>query len=133
MIKTEVKEKVRYSETDQMGFVHHSNYARFYEIGRIDLMDKIGIPYDEMEQMGIIMPVVTVESKFIKPLRFGQDFIIETIIEKEPGSRLIALSNIYVNGELVHSGKVVLAFMSKENMRVCRPPKELVEAFNKSN
>lgn len=129
MIKTRITEKVRYSETDQMGIVHHSNYARFYENGRVDLMAQIGIPYHEMENSGVIMPVVSVESQFIRPLYFGQTFEVETIVEALPTARLTVFSNIYVDDELVHKGKVVLGFMNKKTFKVCRPPKDILSVF----
>ena len=62
------KIKVRYNETDQMGIVHHSNYLKFFELARIEWLEKLNIPYEKIEQNNIILPVVRCELKFIKPL-----------------------------------------------------------------
>ena len=60
--------KVRYSETDQMGIVHHSNYLKFFEIARIEWLEKLKMPYEKIEENDIILPVVRCEIKFIKSL-----------------------------------------------------------------
>ena len=62
------KIKVRYNETDQMGIVHHSNYLKFFELARIEWLEKLNMPYEEIERNNIILPVVRCELKFIKPL-----------------------------------------------------------------
>ena len=66
---------INYYETDRMGIVHHSNYIRFFEEARIDYLKKIGLDYKKVEDMGLIMPVLGVECKYIKPLHFGDKAI----------------------------------------------------------
>ncbi len=60
MIKSELEIDVRYYETDQMGIVHHSNYIRYFECGRSDMMAKAGIPIDKIEAAGVVLPVISV-------------------------------------------------------------------------
>ena len=69
--------KVRYSETDQMGIVHHSNYLKFFELARIEWLEKLNLPYQKIEKNNIILPVVNCELKFIKPLVFGDTFKVK--------------------------------------------------------
>ena len=64
MIKTELELDVRYYETDQMGIVHHSNYIRYFECGRSDMMEKLGLPISEVERAGVVLPVVAVECRY---------------------------------------------------------------------
>ena len=73
-MQTELFLDVRYYETDQMGIVHHSNYIRYFECGRSDLLVKIGLPLTEIEAAGVMMPIVSVECKYRTPARFGDNF-----------------------------------------------------------
>ena len=74
---TTKKNKVRYYETDQMGFVHHSNYLKYFEMARIDWFDSLGIRYDHLEKKNIWLPVVECSVKYINPLFFGDEFEIQ--------------------------------------------------------
>ncbi|MCI8940053.1 MAG: acyl-CoA thioesterase [Dorea sp.] len=74
------RHKVQYYETDQMGIVHHSNYIRWFEEARINLMDQMGISYQKMEEMGIISPVLSVEADFLRMVRFGGNVLIRAIV-----------------------------------------------------
>ena len=73
--------RVSYSDTDQMGFMHHSNYLKYYETARWQLFKSIGIPYPEIEKEGIILPVINASLKFIKPAFYDQEIIINTRIK----------------------------------------------------
>ncbi len=75
---TEYTHRVQYYETDKMGFVHHSNYIRWFEEARLDYMDKIGLPYKNMEDMGFLCPVLAAECKYKKSVRFGDTVKITT-------------------------------------------------------
>lgn len=70
--------KVQYYETDQMGFVHHSNYIRWFEEARLDFMDKKGFSYKAFEDLGYISPVLSAECKYKKSTRFGETVKVET-------------------------------------------------------
>lgn len=72
--------KVQYYETDKMAIVHHSNYIRWFEEGRIDFLEKAGLPFDKLEKMGIMSPVVEVSCKYISPARFGDTVKIDTVL-----------------------------------------------------
>ena len=71
MYTSEIKLDVRYYECDQMGIVHHSNYVRFFECGRNQMMKELGIPIEKMEEENIMFPVVSVEIHFKLPSRRG--------------------------------------------------------------
>ena len=112
------KVRIRYSETDQMGFVYYGNYARFYEIGRTELMRSIGIHYKSMEEEGIMMPVVSMEVKYLRPAKYDEWIEIRTRIKKLTNSAIVFVSFIYNNnGELLNRGIVKLCFLDKKTRK----------------
>ncbi len=80
--------KVNYYETDNMGVVHHSNYIRYFEEARIDILDRLNLGYSEIERQGIFIPVLECECKYIKSASFGMCLIIETEITAFDGIRM---------------------------------------------
>ena len=80
--------QAQYYETDQMGIIHHSNYIRWMESARIGWMQQLGIDYREMEQKGIISPVLEVSCQYKSMVHFGDIVVIEPRIEKYNGVRL---------------------------------------------
>lgn len=89
MAKTELyRHKVHYYETDQMGVVHHSNYIRWFEEARTDLMEQLGMGYDVMEKRGIISPVLSVEADYLRMVRFGDTVSIEAKVKEYNGIKL---------------------------------------------
>ncbi len=81
--------RVTYSDTDQMGYMHHSNYLKYYETARWELFRSIGIPYTKIEEEGIILPVINASAKFIKPARYDQKITISTRIKSTRGARVV--------------------------------------------
>lgn len=79
---------VKYYETDQMGIVHHSNYIRWMEEARMDLMDQMGFSYKQMEDQEIISPVLSVQCEYKSMVRFGDTVVIETAIASYNGIKL---------------------------------------------
>ncbi len=68
---------IRYYETDQMGFVHHSNYLRYFELARIEWISTLGFSYKKMEERGYLMPVINANIEFKRPLTFGNSFRVK--------------------------------------------------------
>lgn len=96
--------KVHYYETDQMGIVHHSNYIRWFEEARIDLMDKMGLGYEAMEEAGIISPVLSVQADYLRMMRFGDTFSITCFIKEYNGIKLtVGYEVIHEGTQMVHS------------------------------
>ena len=124
------KIKVRYHETDQMGIVHHSNYLKFFEFARIEWLEKLKMPYQEIERNNIILPVVNCELKFLKPLVFGDSFIVEVHCSKKPTSSIEFSYEIFNSrGEKTTEGSTLLAFLNSETMRPVRCPKIISDLF----
>ena len=87
--------KIQYYETDKMGVVHHSNYIRWFEEARTDSLDAMGIPFYKLEEMGIITPIVSVNSKYKTMSKFGETVVIESKISKYNGIRLAVAFEVY--------------------------------------
>ena len=122
---------VRYHETDQMHFVHHSNYLKYFELARLEWLSDLQISYAEMENRGILMPVVNASLKYIKPLVFGDNFSVTVILKKEPKATLeFDYKILNQNNELISTGNTLLAFLSSETKLPIRCPKFLLEKFN---
>ena len=123
--------KVRYSETDQMGIVHHSNYLKFFEFARIEWLEKLKIPYQEIEKNKIILPVVNCELKFLKPLVFGDTFHVKVHCIKKPTSSIEFSYEIFNDsGEKTTEGKTLLAFLNSDSMRPVRCPEIIGSLFS---
>ena len=122
--------KVRYYETDQMGIVHHSNYLKFFEFARIEWLEELKMPYQEIERNKIILPVVNCELKFLKPLVFGDTFKVEVHCSKKPKSSIEFSYEIFNSrGEKTTEGRTLLAFLNSETMKPIRCPKMISDLF----
>lgn len=131
LVKDSITRRVRYSDTDQMGFMHHSNYARYYEDARTALFRKMGLPYSDFENEGLLMPVVKMDALFKKPLRYEEQFTVSTWLEKMPAATITFHYEIRnEKTETVHTARVVLAFLSSVTGKACRPPRVLLDFLN---
>lgn len=128
MLRIETDIEVRYYETDKMGVVHHSNYIRYFETARTIAMKKAGIPYNEMENQGIVMPIVAVSCEYKRPALFGDVLRVTTILEKLPTVKIHFTYEVHNDkGVLLATGATVLAFAHKETMRPTRAPQNLLD------
>jgi acyl-CoA thioester hydrolase len=123
MISHTTNIKVRYSDTDQMGFVHHSNYCKYYETARWELLRAIGVSYQEIERIGIIMPVIDMRLHFIKPAFCDEELLVNTSILHVKGARMTFQYQL-VNpaGEIINEAQVSVAFVNKDTYEPCHPP-----------
>jgi acyl-CoA thioester hydrolase len=135
MYKSETTVRVRYGETDQMGYVYYGIYAMYYEVARVESLRQLGLTYKEIEAMGIIMPVLENRSRFIAPGRYDEQLRIVTTLREKPSVRIKFEYEIF-NSEntLIHQGETSLAFVDKVTNRPCRPPdamQKVLEPFFK--
>ncbi|MCH5266960.1 MAG: acyl-CoA thioesterase [Lachnospiraceae bacterium] len=124
------RRKVNYYETDQMGVVHHSNYIRYFEEARIDLMEKVGLPYADMEENGLIIPVLSVECHYGKPVLFGKDFEVHSRLVKFDGLKMEFVYEIWSEGQLCTTGNSKHCFLDKD-MKPVRMKRVYPEIFQK--
>lgn len=120
--------RVRYADTDQMGYVYYGNYARYYEIGRVEALRSLGFHYKAMEASGVMMPVYENRSRYLRPARYDDLLTIRVSIRELPGVRIVFHYDIYnQNGEHLNTGETTLVFMQADSGRLTRAPVELVE------
>jgi acyl-CoA thioester hydrolase len=120
--------KVRYSETDQMGVVHHGNYAQYLEIARLEWLEQFGISYKLMEEQGVMLPVYEMEFKFIKPAKFDDILRIETNLNKIPRVKIEFNYAVYnQENELITTATTVLVFMNSLTKRPIRCPEYILD------
>lgn len=128
MKKTITKIRIRYGETDQMGFVYHGNYAQFFELGRTEWLRKLGISYKELEISGIMLPVISLSCNFIKPAKYDDVLTIQTILLKKPMVKIVFDYKITnQHDQLICTGNSVLAFIKTENNKPTSCPNSLLE------
>ena len=128
MITGEIKLRVRYSDTDQMGYVYYGRYASFYEIARVELFRSLGFSYKKLEEEGIGMPVIDMETKYILPIKYDEQIKINSIIENLPSSRIRFKYEVYnQNNELANTAKTTLTFINLTNKKPVRMPAELLD------
>lgn len=121
----ETKVRVRYGETDQMGYMYYGNYAEFYEVARVEMLRSLGMTYRSMEESGIMMPVLEMNCKYIKPARYDEELLIKTIVSKMPGVRIHFKYEFYnEQDEFIHVGETTLAFVDMKRNRPCMPPED---------
>jgi len=127
MFTNEIKIRVRYAETDQMGYVYYGNYATYYEVARVESLRNLGFSYKLMEEQGIMMPVVENKSKFIRPANYDDLLTIKVIIDQLPTKRITFKYEIYNEREkLINLGETILAFVNMKNGRACNAPESII-------
>lgn len=127
MYQSETTVRVRYGETDQMGYVYYGYYAMYYEVARVEALRKLGLTYREIEAMGIIMPVLENHSKFLTAGKYDELLRIVTTINEKPSVRITFHYDIYnEENTLIHQGTTMLAFVDQKSGRPCRPPQAMM-------
>lgn len=125
--------RVHYALTDQMGVVYHGRFAEFYEIGRTESIRELGFTYKDMEAMGIIMPVVSMDIKFLRPVKYDDLITVKTTLKEIPQNhKVVFYGEIYnADGQLASVGEIVLYFVQKNGMEKCSMPNDLKCAVEK--
>ncbi len=132
MIKGEISLRVRYSDTDQMGYVYYGRYASYYEIARVELFRDLGFSYKNLEDNGVGMPVIELESKYLYPIKYDEKIKVVTTIEEVPSSKITFKYEIYNEDNiLANTAKTILTFINLSNKKPVRIPKTLLELINK--
>ena len=128
MFTEEVKIRVRYAETDQMGYVYYGNYAIYFEVARVEAMRAIGFSYKEMEDRGIMMPVLELKNEFKSPGRYDEELTIKISVPEMPTLRIKFVYDVRgEDGRQVCLGETTLVWVKKDSSRPVRMPEELVK------
>ncbi|MBI1836750.1 MAG: acyl-CoA thioesterase [Flavobacteriia bacterium] len=124
--------RVRYGETDQMGYCYYGNYAQYFEVGRVEALRSIGMSYKDMEKSGIMLPVSEFYVKYCKPALYDDHLNIKTVITELKGARLFFDYEITnESNEVISTAQTILVFVSKENMKPVLPPNSFVQLIEK--
>ncbi len=128
MYQHEIKTRVRYAETDQMGYVYHGNYATYYEIARVEAFRALGFPYKQMEDMGIGMPVLSLNINYLQPGKYDDLLTIKVTIPEQPRARILFKYEITnADGLLINTGETELVFIKMDTGRPTRIPERMKE------
>ena len=121
--------RVRYAETDQMDIVYYGNYAQYFEVGRAECIRELGFTYKKMEEMGVRMPVVAMEAKFLRPAHYDDLITIKTLLKELPQKHEIEFHHEVYNErkKLLSTGKVALYFIDSKTGKRSSLPDELRE------
>ena len=130
MYTHEYQKRVRYGETDQMGYVYYGNYAQYYEIGRVEMLRSLGMTYKSFEsEMGIMMPVVSMEARFLRPAKYDDLLTFRTSLRQLPEGLSITFHTDILNedGKVINAGTVRLCFVDIQSGKTVPPPEALME------
>ncbi len=131
MIENTLAFRIRYAETDQMGYAHHGNYAQYFEMGRTELLRQVGISYKKMEEEGLILPVYAMNTRFIKPARYDDKLLLKTSLKEKPAARIIFHYAIYnEKEELICQADTTLVFVDTSKNRPIKIPQELLKKLS---
>lgn len=131
MYSHSTKIRVRYGETDQMGYMYYGNYAQYYEVGRVEMLRSLGMSYSSMEADGIMMPVLELKCKYIKPALYDQEITVKTIIKTLPGIRIFFEYELYnEKDELINIGATTLVFVDMKKNKPTNPPENFMEKLS---
>lgn len=120
--------RVRYAETDQMSVVYYGNYPQYFEIGRVEALRSLNMSYKQMELEGIMLPVLKLEIKYIRPATYDDLLTITTKISELPSFRITFEHEIHNEaGELLTLGMVQLVFVNIKTKRPCRAPENFMK------
>lgn len=115
--------RVRYAETDQMGFVYYGNYATYFEVARVESFRALGFSYKMMEDKGVMMPVLEYKSKYIRPAVYDDLLTVRTSIKELPSTRIRFDYEVFnKTGVLLNVGETTLVFVNAQSKRPCLMP-----------
>ena len=128
MYSSETEIRVRYSETDKMGYAYYGNYASYFEVGRVEALRSLGLNYKELEESGIMLPVLHYSVKFYKPAFYDDLLKIRTTISTLPSVRIKFIYETFnQKGILLNEAEVTLVFIDILKNKPCAPPTEFIE------
>lgn len=132
MYTSETKIRVRYGETDKMGYVYYGVYPLYFEVGRTELMREFNFPYSKIEEMGIMLPVLSLDIKYLKPAKYDDLLTIRTTLKEIPLARITFFYQVFnQNNELLNEGSTTLVFVDEKTRRPRKAPEDLLNSLNK--
>jgi len=130
MFSHECSFRVRYGETDQMGFAYYGRYAEWFEVARVEALRSLGSTYKGLEEGGVLLPVLDLHVRYHKPARYDDLITVRTVITAMPSARIAFRYEVFgQGGELLTEASTTLVFVDRATMRPRRVPEELAAAL----
>lgn len=121
--------RVRYSETDQMGYVYYGNYAQYFEVGRVEWLRNLGFSYKTMEDEGLMLPVINLQINYLKPAKYDNLLTLKTTLVKKPTVRIqFSYELLNEQKELLVTGSTELVFI---DIAINKPTKSPIQLSQK--
>ena len=128
MIKNQTNIRVRYGETDQLGYVYYGNFAQFFEVGRVEWLRALGVSYKSLEESGIMLPVIQLNINYMKPAKYDDLLTITTIMTKKPLVKIEFDFEVHnENNDLLTTGFTSLVFMDMKKNKPIKAPEYLLD------
>jgi len=132
MYISKTKVRVRYAETDMMGYCYYGNYASYFEVARVEAIRQLGFSYKQMEDDGIALPVLEFSIKYFKPAFYDDELTIETTVVEIPKVRIhFTYRTFNAEGIQLNEAKTSLVFIDKKTMKPCQAPADFVHKIEK--
>lgn len=132
MFSSETKVRVRYAETDKMGYCYYGNYATYFEVARVEMIKKLGFSYKQMEDEGIALPVLEFTIKYFKPAFYDEEITIKTVVNEMPGARITFNYECFNEGGVkINEATTTLVFVNMETGRPQQAPADFLAAIDK--
>lgn len=133
MITTKYKIRTRYNEVDKMGYVYHANYVSFCHQARTELMRSLGIHDKALEKEGIILPVIEMSLRYLKPAFYDEEITIISTVNEIPKTRIIIEFEFFnTNGEKICTAHTATAIVDEKSRKPMRAPQFIQDAFTKA-
>lgn len=131
MLHHEINIRVRYGETDQMGYVYYGNYAQYFEMGRVEWLRNLGISYKRMEELGIMLPVLNLNINYLKPAKYDDLLTLKTTLLKKPSVRIEFDFELFnEDNVLLTKGFTSLVFIDIAKNKPTKAPGYILEKIN---
>lgn len=124
----ETKIRVRYGETDRMGYSYYGNYPLYYEVGRTEMLRSLGLTYKQLEDDGFLLPIASMKIDYKKPAKYDDLLTVKTILRQMPLVKLEFEYEIYnEKGDLLNKGTTLLVFVDEKTRKPCKAPKYFLD------
>ena len=123
--------RVRYSETDQMGYVYYGNYVQYFEVGRVEWLRNLGISYKSMEENGVMLPVINLQINYLKPAKYDDLLTLKTTLVKKPSIRIEFFYELFnEENELLVTATTSLVFIDMTKNKPTKAPQLLLDKID---
>ena len=131
MYKHTINIRVRYAETDKMGYVYYGNYATYFEVGRVELLRSLGVSYRKLEEKGVLLPVVSLNVDYKKPALYDDNLTLETVLIDMPGVKIVFDYTLKRGVELLSKAQTTLVFLNARSGGPVKCPEEILNELAK--